>query len=393
MFKDNKGIVLITVYMAVFVLTSLLGVYATRSINENNLAERQKMSAEAFYVSEAGIQKALWVISNNLGQISDNTWLTNQTNTNNTLGNGAFQVQITGDASTKNITSDGTISSITRQIQVQAQNSWLSKIPAAVYSKGVVRIKFDKREKKKDKGEGEEYAYIDGGNMPGIYSTDEVSSKREGEGRITGTPPILENQEVPEGLQDGIWDAFDINALREIAKEDGTYFSADVTDDEYNNPYNKSGKYTLPIAAGQTNGVFFFDARNGEPLDDDEINPTNEVRVKLEGTTEQVSGVIVVIGDLKIRDTKHYDFLFDGVILVLDNLKMDDRKSHRRKGANDSDIFIKGAVLSNNIIDKGKKRKKKPNIDINNATIEYDPDSISSASSHWSMVPGTWEEL
>lgn len=257
-----------------------------------------------------------------------------------------------------------------------------------MYSKGVVKIKFDKRE---------EDTYIDGGNMPGIYSTDEVKSKKEGEGRIGGTPGILENQEVPRGLPDGIWGAFDFNALREIAKENGTYFSADETGDEYNNSYNKKGKYTLPIEEGETNGVFFFDAKEGEPLDDDEVEPKNGIRVKLEGTTEPVSGIIVVVGDLNIKDTNNYDFLFDGVILVLDDLKIDDKKTHRRDGANDSDVVIRGAVLSDNVIDKKKKRKKKPTVEIKNATIKYDPGIITSASSfasaNWDVILGTWQEF
>lgn len=377
MFKDNKGVVLITAYMVIVVLITLLGVYATRSINESNLAERQRKSAEAFYIAEAGIQKALWVISNNLDSIDNNTALTSKANMDNSLGNGSFQVQISGGSSTKTITANGTVSSITRQIQVQAQNSWLSKIPAAIYSKGVGKIKFDKRDD----------AYIDGGNMPGIYSTDEVKTKKEGEGRIDGNPPILENQKVPEGLLDGIWDAFDINTLREMAKANGTYFQGD----EYNK--GKKGKYTLPVEEGETSGVFFFDTRDGVVFDDDAIDRKNEAKIELKGTTEPMSGVIVVLGDLTIKDTKDYDFLFDGVILVLDDLKIDDKRSHRRLGTNDSDILIRGAVLSDNVIEKGKKRKKKSTIDIKNATIEYDPDSISSASSHWGIVPGSWQEL
>jgi len=233
-----------------------------------------------------------------------------------------------------------------------------------------------------------------GGVKPGIYSTDEVNSKKVGEGRIVGLPQgILENQAIPEGLQAGVWDTFDFNNLRAIAKANGTYFSADGTTDEYNNSYNKAGKYTLPVIAGQTNGVFFFDAKDGEPLDDDEINPANKIKVKLKGTSAPMSGIIAVVGDLTIKDTDDYDFLFDGIILVLDNLKLTDTRHHRRSGTNDSDIVIRGAVLSENVIEEGKRRKKKSTVDIDNATIEYNPESMSSASSRWSIVPGSWREL
>jgi hypothetical protein len=393
MFKDNKGIVLIATYMVATLLAGLLGIYAVRTISENRLAERQRRSAEAFYIAEAGIQKALWVITRKPRLINetDNAWnarLMAEANKYSNIGNGSFNIgKIIGGDIVKNITSTGTASFAVRKIQVNARNSWLNKIPAALYSNGKVKVKFDKRDD----------AYIDGKDMPGVYSTEGVKAKKKEEERIEGSPPILEDQTVPEGLLDGIWNAFDFNSLREIAKANGTYFSADDTGDEYNNPYNKKDKYTLPIVRDDgtkiTSGVFFFDARNGEPLDDDGVNPGNEIRLKLEGTTEKVSGVIVVVGDLSIKDTKEYDFLFDGVILVLDDLKIDDKRSHRRKDdTNDSDIVIRGAVLTDNVIHKGKKRKKKTSAHIKNATIEYSPRAIGSVSPYWGVVPGSWRE-
>jgi len=393
MLKDNKGIVLIATYMIVTVLAGLLGVYAMRTINENRLAERQQRSAEAFYIAEAGIQKALWVITGKPRLVSetDDAWnarLKAEINKYSNIGNGSFCIEkITGGDTVKNITSTGTASFAIRKIQAQAQNSWLNKIPAALYSNGKVKLKLDKR--------GD--AYIDGKDMPGVYSTEEVKEKKKEEEQIKGNPPVLEYQVVPEGLLDGLWNAFDFNSLREAAKANGTYFSADGTSDEYNNLYNKKGKYTLPIVQDDgtkiTSGIFFFDARKGEPLDDDGVNPDNEIRLKLEGTTEKVSGVIVVVGDLSIKDTKEYDFLFDGVILVLDDLKIDDKRSHRRKDdTNDSDIVIRGAVLTDNVIYKGEKRKKRTTAHIKNATIEYNPRAIGSNAPYWGVASGSWRE-
>ncbi len=389
--KAIKGIALLV--SLVFAVVLGIGAVAVTKLHstEINLVRRQNNSTRAFYLAEAGIQKALCVISNHPDWT--NTDLTTEANRDK---HGLdFTVEaITGDASTKTITCSGMG---VRQIQAQAQSdNWLDNIPAAVYSKGVVKIHFEKL--RKDGTSRDTRAFIDGGSMPGIYSTDSVTSKREGEGRILGTPPVLENQNVPEGLQDGMWDTFDIDTLRGIAKTNGTYFSADETDDDYNNPYNKRGEYTLPVELDDetkiTEGVFFFDTRNGEPLDD-ELEPRNRIKVKLEGTTELVKGVIVVVGDLHIKDTDNYDFLFDGVILVLNDLKIDDKKNHRRGGTNDSDIFIKGAVLSDNIIKKGEKRKKeKPAVDIKDATIEYDASAITKASSPcWAVIPGTWQEM
>ncbi len=378
---NKRGVALIICYMVISVLTILGAAFITRSVSERSVASKYSDSTQAFWLAEAGIQRVLWTISHNPGLINDNAGLRALANTYNS--NGSFLVESITGTSIKTFTVSSTVSSITRRIQVNADNDWQRKIPGAVYSRGVVQVRFDHRDD----------AYIDGGVKPGIYSTDEVYSKKIGEGRIVGQPQgILENQAIPEGLQAGVWDTFDCNNLRAIAKANGTYFSATDDEDE-NNTYNKSGKYTLPVIAGQTNGVFFFDAKNGEPLDDDEINPGNKIKVQLKGTTAPMSGIIVVVGDLNIVDTHDYDFLFDGIILVLDNLKLSDNRHHRRSGTNDSDIVIRGAVLSENVLMEGRRRKKKSTVDINNATIEYSAESMSSASSRWSIVPGSWREL
>jgi len=364
--------------MVITVLTILGAAFITRSVSERSVASKYFDSTKAFWLAEGGIQRVLWTISNNPGM--SNAALIDKVNS---YSNGSFLVESISGTSFKTFTVSSAVSSITRRIQVNADNDWQRKIPGAVYSRGVVQVKFDKRDD----------AYIDGGVKPGIYSTDEVKSKKVGEGQIVGQPQgILENQPIPETLDAGIWDTFDFNNLREIAKANGTYFSAEGTGEE-NNPFNKSGKYTLPVVAGQTNGIFFFDAKDGEPLDDDEVDPKNEIKVKLKGASEQMSGIIVVVGDLRIEDTNVYDFLFDGIILVLDDLTIKDGKHGRRIGTNDSDIRIRGAVLSENINPGKKTRKKKATLNIDNATIEYSPESMSSASSRWSIVPGSWREL
>jgi len=377
--KVVRGIALLV--SLIFAVVLGIGAVAVSKLHstEISLVRRQNNSTRAFYLAEAGIQKTLWVISNYPDQT--NAWLTSEANRDKhgldfTVGT------ITGDASTKTITCSGMG---IRQVQVQAQpDNWLNKIPAAVYSGGTgIKIKFDKRND----------AYIDGHGVAGIYSTGEVKSKikpeleeGEEEERIKGTPAILENQNVPKSLQDGLWDAFDINTLRGVAKANGTYFQGD----DYN---KKKVKYTLPVEGGVTDGVFFFDTKDGVVLDDDAIDKKNEAKIELKGTTELMSGVIVVLGDLTIKDTKDYDFLFDGVIIVLDDLKMHDNRHGRRDGTNDSDILIRGAILSDDIIQKGKKRKKKPTTDIKNATIEYDAGTITSTSSSWGIISGSWQEL
>lgn len=280
----------------------------------------------------------------------------------------------------------------TIQTQIEIKKTWLSKIPSAVYTRNKIEVSFDERDD----------PYITGGDagtgIAGIYSTDKITLKEGAAGCIEGDPAISEDQEPPEDLEYGIWDAFDINALKAQAIADETYFTADE--------YNKMGKYTLPVVADEPNGVFFFDTEGGVPLDDEVIEQNKEANVELKGTNyvdpdtgEQsaVSGVIVVVGDLKIVDTPVYDFLFDGVVLVLDDLNLEDKRTGRRDGTNDSDIFIRGAVLNDNIIQEtGKKEKKKPTkksiIKIENATIEYEPDIITDTQPP-SVIFESWQEI
>jgi hypothetical protein len=389
---------LIVVYLVIAIFLAIIAAYMTRGIQEGLLGDKQRLNTEAFYAAEAGIQKVLWLVNHRQTITSSTGEVYNRRDGNR----GVFNVVISDDGSLyKNITSQGTaysgLSQATRTIQVRLErydesSRLVGCVSSALYSNGAVRLRFDERD----------YAYIDGKEKPGIYGTGSVRANKEGEGHIFGNPDILEDESVPEGLTDGIWDTFNFNALREIAKANDTYFSADDTNDEYNNPYNRNHKYTLPIVKSDgtkvTNGVFFFDASKGNPLDDSEVNPKNEVRLKLQGTTEPVSGIIVVVGDLTIQDTDDYDFLFNGVILALDDLKIDDKRHGRRSQEhNDSDIYIQGAVLSDNIITEGKGRLKKAGMDITNATIEYNRDAIVSAIIsnlyYWRISAGSWKEV
>lgn len=61
--KNNKGIVLITVYFVVVVLLGLTSVIFMRSINESRLARRSADSLQAFYEAEAGISYAYYELA------------------------------------------------------------------------------------------------------------------------------------------------------------------------------------------------------------------------------------------------------------------------------------------------------------------------------------------
>jgi hypothetical protein len=58
--KNERGSLLVTAYLIIFMLVSFGAAYMIVSINEARFSERQKMSIKAFHIAEAGIERALF---------------------------------------------------------------------------------------------------------------------------------------------------------------------------------------------------------------------------------------------------------------------------------------------------------------------------------------------
>jgi len=75
--KDRKGIMLITCYLVIVVLTILGSAFLVRSVSEKRIAERERDSIQALWLAEAGIDKAIWYLTNTAPNGStDGTWRT-----------------------------------------------------------------------------------------------------------------------------------------------------------------------------------------------------------------------------------------------------------------------------------------------------------------------------
>ncbi|MBU1933545.1 MAG: hypothetical protein KKC66_06565 [Candidatus Omnitrophica bacterium] len=57
--KDNSGFILITLYMAIAVLMILAAAFTARSISEQRVADKNRDSNQAFWLAEAGLDKAI----------------------------------------------------------------------------------------------------------------------------------------------------------------------------------------------------------------------------------------------------------------------------------------------------------------------------------------------
>lgn len=95
---NKKGIALIITFAIIMVLTILGSAIISRSISENNIAKRYTETTQAFWLSEAGINRALYELRNNysIGSIAPTQ-----------SGSGGYQVTISQSGQNRIVTSTG----------------------------------------------------------------------------------------------------------------------------------------------------------------------------------------------------------------------------------------------------------------------------------------------
>ena len=104
----RKGIALVLVFIVFVTLAGLTIAILSRSISEINLAKRYLNSTQAFWLSEAGVNKALYAVNNNdwLGWSTD---LAGNKTISETLGAiGDYYIQVSNPSSNSpSVTSAG----------------------------------------------------------------------------------------------------------------------------------------------------------------------------------------------------------------------------------------------------------------------------------------------
>lgn len=136
----NKGIALILIFAVILVLTILGATIITRSISENKIAKSYLESAQAFWLAEAGINRALNELRASYSTSGHNLWLT-------TLPQGQYLVDIELDNQKRNITAYGYVPSKSSPRVTRILQSVLEKAaPAhfyenAIYAAGNIEMK------------------------------------------------------------------------------------------------------------------------------------------------------------------------------------------------------------------------------------------------------------
>lgn len=119
MLKDKKGIVLITSYIVIVVLTILGAAFMSRSISEIRIAEREKNYVQALYIAESGIDYAIKRLRDGVSSGQDSTTLNDSTN--NPIGYYNCAWNRIGTSSKWEATSSGFVGDTERKIRVELQ--------------------------------------------------------------------------------------------------------------------------------------------------------------------------------------------------------------------------------------------------------------------------------
>lgn len=125
--KNKRGVILIATYLVISVLIIFSLIFVNRSINEKNIATRQRNITLAFYLAEAGLDRGLlWLRAQ--GSPPSGTEVFDPLAGAQTLGDGTYSISIDPDDNNPGsylkrykIISTGTVQDVTRQVINEVQ--------------------------------------------------------------------------------------------------------------------------------------------------------------------------------------------------------------------------------------------------------------------------------
>ncbi len=140
--KKKRGIALIVSFMSIMVLTILGALIFSRSVNERFNATRYVESTQAFWLAEAGINRALNELRGNFTVSGNSLW-------SGTLGNGRYSVDVAnvvGESGKKRVTAHGFVPAVSSRVERIVEAMMAKEIPpnfydSAIYSGGDIDIK------------------------------------------------------------------------------------------------------------------------------------------------------------------------------------------------------------------------------------------------------------
>lgn len=136
---NKRGVVLIICYIVIAVLITLGAAFFTRSISERNVAGKYFDSTQAFWLAEAGVNKAIFQLRSNYDNLSAIPATS--------LGPGEYSATITSSGNNRTVSASGFIPSAASAVKIKrvVGATMIKRIPTgfysyAIYSAGNVSI-------------------------------------------------------------------------------------------------------------------------------------------------------------------------------------------------------------------------------------------------------------
>jgi hypothetical protein len=345
--RNERGIALPMALLTMLILSALIIAFSMMAASEPVLANNQLQVAQARAVAESGVERALWALNNPtdvngipnplVTPAAPFTGATAVPVMVNGVQMGVFTVAVTNgtDPNERNIvatgwtpTNTGTGPKAKQKIQVTVFQSRFLNPPSALTVRGEISVSGN--------------ALVDSrsdtscGAKAGSMSKGDTTTG--GSAEIYGADGNNVKNQVGDMLQnvpDSTFDLYtysnkELNALKALAKQNGTYYQGTVT-------FNSGNK--LP------NGIIYVDTVSGDNIDKNGVNttPTSDfASVDIHGNAPLdasgiFSGMLIVAGGLSISG----NFQMHGMVYVLNDF------TYLGTGTGQ----IVGAVMSQNVRD------------------------------------------
>jgi Tfp pilus assembly protein PilX len=346
--RSQRGVALPMALLTMLILSALIIAFSMMAASEPVLANNQLRVAQARAIAESGVERAIWGLNNQanangipnpLGTPAapyDGTTAIPVTITGVQVG--VFTVSVTNGATAteRNIvstgwtpTNTGTGPKVKQKIQVTVfQIRPLSNLPSALTVRGEIAVGGNALiDSRSDTSCGNKAGTMSKGSTDVSGSADIYGA--DGNNVRNESGDIVQN--VPDStFNDYTYSNVELDALKALAKQNGTYFQGTVA-------FNSSNR--MP------NGIVYVDTVSGENIDKNGPNttPTSDLAsVNINGNAPLdgsgiFSGMLIVAGSLSITG----NFQMHGLVYALNDF------TYLGTGTGQ----IVGAVMSQNVRD------------------------------------------
>lgn len=378
---SEQGLIMPITMMVLVLLVSLTAAFAMLSASDPLIASNLKQGTEVMGLAEAGIEEAMWALSNPTAAL----WLNFPTmpppdrynGTWTAFGAGGYKITITGGPKEFTVTSEGRIpndstATVSKKITVTLWSLKDRVDPSAAFGvKGPVELKGN--------------AAVDARNStasacgakPGVHSSQSVSISGSAQVHSDNNPLVAnESADYAQNQPPSSFDTItlsqaELGGLKALAKANGTYYKG------------TQSFSSLP------NGIVFVDTVSGNPIGSPP-NASDLASVTITGAT--ASGWLIVMGSLTMNGNVSYT----GFVYVANDLIL--------RGTGSGNGIIGAAINLNIVPSETSSSSAGDSSTTGNAKITFDCNAIktgvatggtgsATVPQGFFIKPGTWREV